>query len=84
MAERLPRIAGWTVVRDGRLYVATRAAKLTDYQQTYGALAEIEAGSGEELKVLCTEQTRLARGLSVAEDIDRKHRNEKETADDPS
>lgn len=61
-------IPGWAVAYDGDgLYIATRQAKLTEYQGRYGALAEVDARCLEELRALVDAQTELARRLEAAE-----------------
>jgi hypothetical protein len=64
-------IPGWEVTydADGRMYVAVRREKLTDYQCGYGAVPEVDARTELELRLLCSAQQHLAEVLAVAEEI---------------
>jgi hypothetical protein len=79
-AEQLPRYPGWKVSREGRNYVAARDERVSSYQDNWGAVDEVDAGSVEELALLVAAQTRLAVALAEAEKLDtadraaRRHR----------
>lgn len=64
-------IPGWDVTYDpdGRLYTAVRREKLTNYQDSYGALPEVDARTEAELRLLCSTQQHLAEVLAVAAEI---------------
>ncbi len=71
-------IPGWNITEDDGLYNATRQGALSEYQQMYGALAEVDARSEGELWLLCDAQTRLAERLGTAENAAPKVRHLRE------
>lgn len=68
--EQLPEYPGWKTSMDGRHYVAARDERVTSYQDNWGAVAEVDAGSVQELALLVLAQTNLAFVLALAEQID--------------
>ena len=78
--EQLPDYPGWKVSREGRNYVAIRDHRVTSYQDNWGAVDEVDAGSVQELTLLVEAQTQLASVLAPAEQLDtadraaRRHR----------
>lgn len=77
MSDRLPRLQGWRIARDGdsSLIIATRTGDpLTGYQEDNGCLASVEGRTSLEVRALCQAQTRLAADVAKAEVIAKQAR----------
>lgn len=75
--QQLPEYAGWKTSMDGRNFVAARDVPVTSYQDNWGAVDEVEAGSVQELALLVEAQTQLASALAQAEQLDTADRAER-------